>query len=71
MDRIIGVLSDELRRELLKKPDLTLMTLLKAHDYCRTFEAEDCKSTAGAGKQRSIGIQSVNKVKEQGKRNLL
>ena len=38
-DRIVGgVLSDELRGELLKKPDLTLQ---KAHDYCRTFEAAE------------------------------
>ena len=33
-----GVLSNELRGELLKKPDLTLQ---KAHDYCRTFEASE------------------------------
>ena len=33
-----GVLSDELRGELLKKPDLTLQ---KAHDYCQTFEAAE------------------------------
>ena len=38
-DRIVGgVLSDELRGELLKKPDLTLKT---AHDYCRTCEAAE------------------------------
>lgn len=38
-DRIVGgVQSDELRGELLKKPDLTLQ---KAHDYCRTYEASE------------------------------
>ena len=31
-------MSDELRGELLKKPDLTLQT---AHDYCRTLEAAE------------------------------
>ena len=34
-DRIVGeVLLDELRGELLKKPDLTMQS---AHDYCRTL----------------------------------
>ena len=33
-----GVLTDELRSELLKKPDFTLQT---AHDYCRTLEAAE------------------------------
>ena len=38
-DRIVGgILSDELRGELLKKPDLTLQA---AHDYCRTYEASE------------------------------
>ena len=38
-DRIVGgVLSYELRGELLKKPDLTLQC---THDYCRTYEAAD------------------------------
>lgn len=38
-DRIVGgVLSDHLRGELLKKPDLTLQS---AHDYCRTYEASE------------------------------
>ena len=38
-DRIVGgVLSDNLRVELLKKPDLTLQ---QAHDYCRTYEASE------------------------------
>ena len=62
-DRIIGgVLSHELRGELLKKPDLTLQ---KAQDYCRTFEASELKkykfsTPAGAGTVRSIGIQRVS-----------
>ena len=43
-DRIEGgVLSDELRSELLKKPDLTLQT---AHDYCRTLEAAELQNTS-------------------------
>ena len=38
-DRIVGgILSDDLRGELLKKPDLTLQA---AHDYCRTYEASE------------------------------
>jgi hypothetical protein len=40
-DRIVGgVLSDELRGELLKKPGLTLQS---AHDYCRTYEASEAQ----------------------------
>lgn len=60
-DRIVGgVLSDELRGELLKKPDLTLQ---KAHDYCRTFEAAELQkykfsTPAGAGTEHSIGINA-------------
>ena len=65
-----GVLSDELRGELLKKPDLTLQ---KAHDYYRTFEAAELQkykfsTPAGAGTEHSIGIQPVNKVNEQDKK---
>ena len=65
-----GVLSDELRGELLKKPDLTLQ---KAHDYCRTFEAAELQkykfsTPAGAGTEHSIGIQPVNKLNEQDKK---
>jgi len=65
-----GVLSDELRGELLKKPDLTLQ---KAHDYCRTFEAAELQkykfsTPAGAGTEHSMGIQPVNKVNEQDKK---
>ena len=70
-DRIVGgVLSDELRGELLKKPDLTLQ---KAHDYCRTFEAAELQKykfsiPAGAGTEHSTGIQPVNKVNEHDKK---
>ena len=70
-DRIVGgVLSDQLRGELLKKPDLTLQ---KAHDYCRTFEAAELQkykfsTPAGAGTEHSIGIQPVNKLNEQDKK---
>lgn len=40
-DKIVGgVISDDLRGELLKRPDLTLQT---AHDYCRPFEASECQ----------------------------
>ena len=65
-----GVLSDELRGELLKKPDLTLQ---KAHDYCPTFEAAELQkyefsTPAGAGTEHSIGIQPVNKLNEQDKK---
>ena len=65
-----GVLSDELRGELPKKPDLTLQ---KAHDYCRTFEAAELQkykfsTPAGAGTEHPIGIQPVNKLNEQDKK---
>lgn len=69
-DRIVGgVLSDELRGELLKKPDLTLQ---KAHDYCRTFEASELQKfkfniQASAGTEHSLGIQPVRKSKEADK----
>ena len=58
-DRIVGgVLSVELREELLKKPDLTLQ---EAHDYCRTLEASELQNfklsiPASAGTERSVGI---------------
>ena len=66
-----GVLSDELRGELLKKPDLTLQ---KAHDYCRTFEAAELQkytfsTPAGGETEHSIGIQPVNKLNEQDKKS--
>ena len=69
-DRIVGgVLSDELRGELLKKPDLTLQS---AHDYCRTFEAAEQQKfkfhvPTSAGTERSSGIQFVRKSNGQGK----
>ena len=61
------VLSDELRGELLKKPDLTLQ---KAHDYCRTFEAAELQkykfsTPAGGVTEHSIGIQPVNKLQDK------
>ena len=67
-DRIVGgVLSDELRGELLKKPDLTLQT---AHDYCRTFEAAELQkykfnTPTVAGSERSL--HPLRKVKVQEK----
>ena len=67
-DRIVGgVLSDELRGELLKKPDLTLQT---AHDYCRTFEAAELQkykfnTPTVAGSERSL--HPLGKVKVQEK----
>ena len=70
-DRIVGgLLSDELRGELLKKPDLTL---LKAHDYGRSFEAAELQkykfsTPVITGTEHSIGIQPVNKFNEQDKK---
>ena len=60
-----GILSDELRWELLTKPDLTLQ---KARDYYRTFEASEfqkCKFNipASAGTERSFRIQPDKKPK--------
>ena len=69
-DRIVGgVLSDELRGELLKKPDLTLQS---AHDYCTTFEAAEQQKfkfnvPTSAGTERSSGIQFVKKSNGQGR----
>ena len=68
-----GVLSDELRGELLKKPDVTLQ---KAHDYCRTFEASELQKfkfniQASAGTERSLGIQPVRKSQKKLTRQLL
>ena len=62
--RIVGgVLSDELRGELLKKPDLILQS---AHDYCRTFEAAELQKfkynlPTKAGTKSSSGIQFVKR----------
>lgn len=60
-DRIVGgVASDELRGELLKKPDLTLQT---AHDYCRTYEASELQKykfippTVASG--QTVSVQPV------------
>ena len=60
-------MSDELRGELLKKPDLTLQT---AHDYCRTFEAAELQkykfnTPTVAGSERSL--HPLRKVKVQEK----
>ena len=62
-----GVLSDELRGELLKKPDLTLQT---AHDCCRTLEAAELQkykfnTPTVAGCERSL--HPLRKVKVQEK----
>ena len=68
-DRFVGgVLSDELRGELLKKPDLTLQS---AHDYCRTFKAAEQQKfkfnvPTSASTERSSGIQFVKKSNGQG-----
>ena len=68
-DRIVvGVLSDQLRGEFLKNPDLTLQG---AHDYCRTFEAAEQQKfkfhvPTSAVTERSSGIQSVKKSNGQG-----
>ena len=64
------VLSDELRGELLKKPDLTPQ---KAHDYCRTIKVAEVQkykfsTPAGAGTEHSMGIEPVNKLNEQDKK---
>ena len=60
-------MSDELRGELLKKPDLTLQT---AHDYCRTLEAAELQkykfntpTVAGCGRS----LHPLRKVKVQEK----
>lgn len=48
-----GVLSVELKGELLKKPDLTLQ---KTHDHCHTLEAAELQKFKLL-EQRSLGIQ--------------
>ena len=65
-----GVLSDELRRELLKKSNLTVLT---AHDYCRTFEVAVLQkikfnTPTHAATERSLGIHPVRKFKVQEKK---
>ena len=60
-------MSDELRGELLKKPDLTLQT---ARDCCRTLEAAELQkykfnTPTVAGCERSL--HPLRKVKVQGK----
>ena len=67
-DRIVGgVSSDELRGELLKKPDLTLQS---AHDYSRTFEAAELQKfkfnlPTNASTECPSGIHFVRKSKGQ------
>jgi hypothetical protein len=62
-DRIVGgVLSDNLRGELLKKPDLTLQ---QAHDYCRTYEASELQkhqfsSSLAAAEKTVLTLSSRN-----------
>ena len=69
-DRIVGgVLSDELRGELLKKPGLILQN---AFDYCTAFEAAEQQKfkfnvPMSAGTERSSGIQFVKKSNGQGR----
>lgn len=69
-DRIVGgVLSDDLRGELLKKPDLTLQS---AHDYCRTYEATELRKykfskPTSSSTESTSGIQFLRKYKEQEK----
>ena len=62
-----GVWSDELRGELLKKPDLTLKTV---HDCCRTFEAAELQkykfnTPTVAGTERSLHPLRKIKVQER------
>ncbi|XP_048582219.1 uncharacterized protein K02A2.6-like [Nematostella vectensis] len=66
-DRIVGgVTSDELRGELLKKPDLTLQT---AHDYCRTYEATELQKYKFVPQtvvpSKTVSVQPVQVKKEQ------
>ena len=63
-----GVLWNELRGELLKKPDLTLQT---AHDYCRAFEAAELQKfkliTPTRTRTQPSNIHPVRKFKVQDK----
>lgn len=63
-DRIVGgVVSDELRGELLKKPDLTLQS---AHDYCRTYEAAELqKHKFIPSSIQPVSVQTVQKKEKQ------
>ena len=61
-DRIVGgVLSDELRSELLKKPDLTLQT---AHDYCRTLEAAELQKYKSNTPTVAVTERSLHPLKK-------
>ena len=60
-DRIVGgVMSNELRGELLKRPDLTLQS---AHDYCRTYEAAELQkfkfSSSTIGTSQPLSVHSI------------
>ena len=56
-----GVFLNELRGELLKKPDLTLQY---AHDYCRIYEAAELqkfKFSQEHEPQSHVNAQSITK----------
>ena len=60
-------MSDELRSELLKKPDLTLQTV---HDYCRTLEAAELqkyKSNTPTVSVTELSLHPLKKFKVQEK----
>ena len=60
-------MSDELRSELLKKPDLTLQTV---HDYCRTLEAAELqkyKSNTPTVAVTELSLHPLKKFKVQEK----
>ena len=56
-----GVLSDELRSELLKKPDLTLQN---AHDYCRTLEAAELQKYKSNTPTVAVNERSLHPLKK-------
>ena len=56
-----GVLSDELRSELLKKPDFTLQT---AHDYCRTLEAAELQKYKSNTPTVAVTERSLHPLKK-------
>ncbi|XP_032235873.2 uncharacterized protein LOC116617347 [Nematostella vectensis] len=70
-DRMVGgVLSDQLRGELLKKPDLTLQS---AHDYCRTYEASEAQKIkfslpTGIVEQSASNIHDIKSSMSQNNR---
>ena len=68
-DRIVGgVFSNELRRELLKKPDLTLQC---AHDYCRTYEAAEIQKfrfSQGNETQSHVNVHNIERQRAEPKK---